>query len=132
MATNATATTVLDGTPSIIAGTFTDERSSRFTNSAAGRATYIGVTNEVVQVDVTFGYSKGGSGTDTHNFYIGKNGTVIANSVKSVSTDTTLNPSVTMMAAVELTTNDYIEVFVEGSGTTDPVTVDSFSMVIRD
>ena len=131
MATNATETAVQDGTPVKFAGTFTDQSSNRFTNDATGRATYVGVKDITATVSVSFSFTKAGSGVDSYIFYIAKNGSVITHASKSVSAGTTDAPSITTLSEVSLSTNDYLEVFVEGNGTTDNVTIQSFGMVIN-
>jgi hypothetical protein len=128
MAENATATTVSDGTAVKVAGIFTDEASEGFTNDATGKATYTRSAQLKPSISCNFSYQKSGAGSGTYKFYLAKNGTVINGTAYTSTTETAANVSIA--AILDLAQNDFLELFVEGVGTTDAITVSSFGIVI--
>lgn len=120
---NSTATTIsVAGTPVKVAGTFTEQSSSHFTTDATGRITYTGLSDLSVIVDVVLS-SQIGSGTDDASVLVALNGTAIANSAQQQ--ELTAGDPRTMITIWEFTlsTNDYVEVFIQNDDTTANITV---------
>ena len=111
---NLTATTITAvNTPTLIAGTWTEEHGAQFTTDANGRMTYIGVKD--THFDVTCSFSvEPVSGTNKEiGLYVAKNGTEISNSEATANVSAGDPKRVTTIWRLTLSTNDYIEAFVE-------------------
>lgn len=115
--TTTTITTI--STPVIVNGTFTDESSSLFTISAAGRVTYIG--NRSIDADITASITfESASGTNTFEFYVAKNGApILASGInREVTASTTANMS--LIWDLPMVKDDYLELWVANiTGTND-------------
>jgi hypothetical protein len=131
MATNATATSVLNGTPVLIAGIWSAGQQSRFTVSTAGRITYIGTKAVLVEIGSTFAVTKSGGGTDSYIFNIGKNGTIIPEAVMTRTIAAGTEAALSIVSAISMSTGDFIELFVTGDGTTDNVTLQSANILAQ-
>jgi hypothetical protein len=115
-----------------VAGTYIKSLGENFTVSAAGRATYIGSHRRWFDLIGTLSGDSGFSAEYHFAFY--KNGVILADSEqhRSIAGANDVG-SVTILDRVELTTNDYIEVWVS-VGTSNPgggVTADHLVMLIR-
>lgn len=126
----APATTVITtiSTPVLVSGSFTDQESSLFTISAAGRVTYTG--NRPLSADLTASITfQSASATNTFEFYLAKNGVpILASGVsREVSASTTANISLLWDLPIE--ENDYLELWVANiTGTNN---VDAVKIVAR-
>jgi hypothetical protein len=113
MTDNATATSA-PVTPTKLAGTFTTKRDSFFdTASVNGRAIYIGERDITGPVDIggTFNVS---SGTNRNVLiYVAKNGTEITDTKKEITVNAGRVEFCAVADQLTLSTNDYIEIFVE-------------------
>ena len=108
---NATPTDITDTDPTLVAGTWTTERSSQFDTTAAGRATYKGENDRAVIIDVI-----GTLDPDDDNdlaICVAVNGTAI--SATCLPQFVKANDSETLSTFWEavLSTDDYVEVFVQ-------------------
>lgn len=128
---NATVTTIaLVNTPVKVSGIWTEEDAFVFTTDATGRMTYIGERD--AEVDVSMSFTIGPvSGTNKKlALYAAKNGSVITNSgAVAVISSATNSQRVTVIWRVSLTTNDYIESYVENR--TDAVDILITDAVMR-
>jgi hypothetical protein len=129
MPTNAVETPVLDGLPTLVSGTWTAGALSRFTATAAGRLTYVGSKAEIFLIDATFAVSKAGSGTDEYRIEVFKNGVAVPEiSIVRSLVGGGSSAALAISSAVSLNTNDYIELFVTGIGTTDGLVFSSVNL----
>mgnify|MGYP006276772953 CR=1 FL=1 len=121
---NSTATTIAStATPVLVAGTWTVDLSGNFTGTTGGRLTYTGTGTQVLRVSAALSLDPA-SGSNQHiSIYIAKNGSTIAGSRQEahISHGADMNMSTTWQ--LSLTTNDYIEVFVQNSTATNNITV---------
>ena len=126
MDANATETVIaIAGTPVLAAGTWAADAASKFSGTAAGRATYLDSPNARVQVVVSL-MMKVSSGTETISAYLAKNGSIIANTKQSNDIASSLFFTTFVIPwTVDLATNDYLEVFVSNDTTTDNILVQS-------
>ncbi len=127
---NATETviTTID-TPVLTAGTWVVERESFFTCTTGGRCTYVGEKDLVVPVDISATIaSASGTNKDIH-VYLALNGTVIPNSGKQARVSSTDSANIGIVWQLELTTNDYLEMFVENNA--DTINLVASDAVIR-
>jgi hypothetical protein len=102
----------------------------RFTISTAGRFTYTGDVDVVVQVSSSIYSLIAGGASRTYNYYIGKNGTIIASSVSQQDYDGTNFNSVSCGSLVTLITGDFIELFARAETATTSLTVDTCSLKV--
>jgi hypothetical protein len=120
------ASTTFSGSTKIkLAGTTTSNNLFRFSTDATNnRLKYLGSKKRHFTVSGSLSFQSSASST-TYIVYVAKNGTVINQSkvyVNSNSTNDIL--AIPLVTTVELTTNDYIEVFAERySGTGNMLTV---------
>lgn len=128
---NATATVVsVQGDTYKVAGTTTSSSvTQKFTNTN-NRATYIGALTRFFKVTATLSANSGNN--NQIGCYVAKNGSIIADSEVYITTNASGRAeAATVQTLVQLTANDYIEIFVENdSGTTD-ITVTDLNVIIE-
>lgn len=132
LATNATVTpTVLD-TPIKVVGTTTENLAAalRFTHTN-GRLTYVG--DETIDIAVSCTASViASSNNQNFSMYIAKNGTEL-NETKSsgrVGSSASDEVPLPLHGKPVMTTNDFIEVFIENTSGTIDLTVTQFNLII--
>ena len=111
-----TPTVVVQGVPTKLLGTFiTDVNGNvEFTSDATGRLTYTGTQTRTMSVTIPTTLSLASNIADVQVF-AAKNGTIIANSEALIRLDGTSNSPKAVTAhgySIDMTTNDYVEVFV--------------------
>lgn len=127
---NATPTVVSVGVPTLVLGTWTDERSSHFTNTAAGRAAYVGERDLTTPIDVSITLDVASGTNKSIRCYIAKNGTVITNSGKAVLVSSGTPVEVTLQWQDALAENDYVEIYIENEGdSVNPTVIDGILRV---
>ncbi len=102
----------------LVAGTWTEERSSQFSVTAAGRLTYLGAKTAVLPVTASLSAKMASGGSNSVRFYVAKNGAVIANSGAQNDLNSSTNSRTTLPWQVSLDTNDFVEVFAENNTNT--------------
>lgn len=128
---NATATTVsATNTEYKVAGTTTSgSLTSKFTNTD-NRATYTGSIERIFTVTATLSVTSGNN--NQIGMYVAKNGTVITESETYITTNGSGRAeAATIQALVTLSTNDYIEIWVENSTSTTDITVTNLNVLIQ-
>ena len=131
---NATATVIAasstDGTNAVlVAGTWVEQRISQFTTTAAGRVTYKGGKDLTAPIDVIATLDT--PTADTVALYIALNGTPIAATGISQLLEAADKGTVSTMWQLTLSTNDFIEVFVENQTDATDITVIDIIFRIR-
>ena len=126
---NATNTVLSVGVPSLVAGTWVAERASQFTTSTAGRLTYNGERDLLTPVDVVLNLNPVSGTGKVIRAYIALNGSVITNSGKSIKIDNGDPLAIPLLWQLNLTTTDFLEVFIENE--TDSVDVLVIDAIIR-
>lgn len=119
-----------NGNPKIINGTFTSEISDRFTNTAAGRMTYIGIEDSSFMVSANFSAQPSSGSNKDYSFYIALNGAVITASRGTRNLDSVNPQGVSLSANIAMSTNDFVEMFVENNSDTTNITVSGASFSI--
>jgi len=119
-----TTTTLTQDTPKLITGTWTDEDSSQFTNTAAGRITYNGVKDITIAISIATSIESASATNKDIVVYLALNGTEIANSgsPNRVSANDPKNTSV--MWELDISPTDFMEVFIEN-------TTDNIDMIVN-
>lgn len=131
MNTNTTATVVsLSGVAYKVLGTTTSgSLTTKFTNTN-NRATYTGAVTKTFKVFATLSLSSGNN--QRIGCYIAKNGTVIVES--ETYSDTTGNGEIFnagIQALAQLSTDDYIEIFVENDTASTNIVVTDLNVIIE-
>lgn len=123
---NTTATTIaFVNTPVKVNAVWTVERSSRFTCTTTGRATFIAERDDFFPLDLAIGLiSVGGTPIDA-TAYIAINGSVIANSGISVAISGSDQKSISIPWQKLLSEDDYGEIFVENNTNDNNIIVES-------
>jgi len=131
---NATTTVIsassTDGSDAVlVAGTWIEQRKSHFTTTTAGRITYIGERDLTIPIDVIATLDP--VADNTLAVYIALNGTAIdatglGQFVKSTDAETQ-----STMWQLTLSTNDFLEVFVENQSGTDNIIVQDILFRVR-
>lgn len=118
-------------TPVKVAGTTTaGSNNQRFTHTD-GRLTYAGGVDTFFDVVAAVSLNCPGATNENISIYIAKNGTIISESKMSSRTAGAGTPEcMTAIAEVSLTTNDYIEVFVENNSTTANLLVETMTVKV--
>jgi len=123
MTSNATATVTAVGVPILVAGTFVDERSSHYTNTTAGRATYNADKAIVTPVDASLTLEPVSGTNKIIRAYIALNGTEITNSGKAIKISNADPKELSLIWQLEMTTSDFLEIFIENETDSTNVTV---------
>jgi hypothetical protein len=131
MQANATVTDIVTAaTPVKIAGTTTaGDLNQRFTHSD-NRLTYIGSRTKVFEVSVV-GVLVNGGNNDQYGVYVYKNGSVVPESEKFITADSGGRvTSFSTQCLLELSTDDYVEIWLENLADTDDATVSYLSVIV--
>ena len=126
---NATPTVLAVGVPKLVAGTFVDERKSHFTNTTAGRITYIGEKPLTTPMDVIIVMDPVSGANKSIRAFVAINGTALANSGKAVNISSGDPKGLAVFWQAELQPNDFVEIFIENE--TDSVDVTVIDAILR-
>jgi hypothetical protein len=132
MLNNATVSNIITvNTPIKVAGTtLPSSINQRFTHTN-NRATYIGAISRNFKVTATISVTST-SANDQVGFYIAKDGVVSPESEMYLTTDTNSRAeNVTIQSIVALTTNNFIEIWVENKTDASDVTVTFMNVIIE-
>lgn len=127
---NATATTIASvGVAVKVAGTTTSSSlTQKFTNTD-NRATYIGSLTRFFKVTSTLSLESGNN--NQVGVYIAKNGTLINESeVYGTTSGSGRAENIVVQTLVQLSENDYIEIFVENDSATNNITVTDLNVIL--
>jgi len=123
---NATETVITTiNTPVLVAGTWVVERDSLFTATTGGRVTYIGERDIVLPIDVTATINSASGTNKNIHAYVALNGTIIANSGKQNRVGVTDPRNTSVLWQLSMSTNDYLEIFIENNS-------DTINLVVSD
>lgn len=126
MQSNATNTVItVAGTPVLVAGTWTVERSSQMTGTTGGRLTYNGGKDATLPITTSVSVAPVSGGTINIAAEIAINGTVVPNSKRTASTSAGNPVSITVPWQAVFSTTDYVEVFVTNEDSTVDLLVSS-------
>ncbi len=127
-----TAETTFGGinVPSMIVGTWSPQTSSRFTTTAGGRTTYIGIDPVRVDIDVTLNAAKAGGANVDYTFRLAKNGTPIPEAKIQKNLGTSID-NISISFSVDLVTSNFFDVFVENNMNTDNIIISSANIRSR-
>ena len=129
MVSNATATTLAVGVPTLVAGTWALIRNSQFTTTTAGKATYNGERDLVTPIDVSVVVDPASGTNKTIRAYVAVNGAAVVNSGIAVNISSGDPKQISVPWQANLSTGDYVEVFIENE--TDSVNATVIDATVR-
>lgn len=130
MQNNSTATTLSVGVPAKMAGTTTASTSNQKFDHAANRLTYTGAFAETFQASAIATLS--GSSNKVVGLYFAKNGAVISETEMYATLPSGGRlQNLPIQGIFSLSTNDYVEVFVENSTDSTNVTGEFLNMTLK-
>ena len=123
---NSTATVIAStATPVLIAGTWAFGVNTGFTQTSAGRFTYNGSTTAVMTIHASITLDPVSASNQNLSLYVAKNGAVISETRISASIAAGLTQNLALSTNQSFATNDYVELFVQNSTSTDNILVSS-------
>ena len=130
LTSNATNTVISGaGTAVLVAGTWTDERSSHYTVTTAGRITYIGEKDLVTPVDIIVEMEPVSGTNKNLSVQLFKNGSFVTGTKMKALTASGDPLIFSTMWQLVLSTNDFLEVFV--SNETDAININVNDAIFR-
>ncbi len=128
---NATETVIaVSGTPVLIEGTWTVEKTAQFTGTAAGRLTYDGIKDATIPITLSISIDAASGGDKQISLYLFKNGSEVTNATKTGTVASGKQTSITIAWQDTFAMNDYVEAFVSNdSNTVNLVAVSGTSRV---
>ena len=103
----------------------------RYSVTTAGRVTYNGTKQIYASIHASISYSKQGGGGDDFTFYLYKNGVVLNGSATLVRAGGN-EASISMVYGTLFDLNDYIEIWIENTSSTDNMRITDWQVLIRE
>lgn len=130
MQSNATATTIsTTSTPVKVAGTTTSGPSTEKFSHTDNRLTYTGALVRRVRASAVCSFSAGSN--NVVGIYLAKNGTVVADSKsKATANSGGRAENIVVQSVIDLSENDYLEIYAENDSSTTNITVEDMSVVV--
>ena len=130
---NTTNTVLAQNTPTQIntGGLALIQSFVRYSVTAAGRVTYNGTKQIYASIHASISYSKQGGGGDDFTFYLYKNGVVLNGSATLVRAGGN-EASISMVYGTLFDLNDYIEIWIENTSSTDNMRITDWQVLIRE
>lgn len=119
------------GNPIPVTATWTEEAVCRFTSTAAGVFTYIGLQDTAVFITAKFEAEPNSGSNIEYWFQFRKNGSTLNLPSRDLITADASNPGkVILQTFMQLSTNDYIEIVVENRDGTTNAQTNALNMII--
>jgi hypothetical protein len=131
MTSNATDTVLSVGVPTLVLGTFVSIRSSFFTNTTAGRATYNGERALVTPIDADITVEPVSGTNKSIRAFIAKNGVAILDSGRAILLDNNNPRQITVHWQLSMSATDYVEIFIENETDSTNATVIDATLRLR-
>ena len=129
---NATVTTISAvDTPVLVAGTWVEQQVSQFTSDANGRLTYIAERDIPAPITASVDIEPDTGSNITMTVYLALNGTIIPDSGRLIRGDNNDPKSLTVIWQLELSENDYVELFAENNTNTNDLLISGAVLRIR-
>jgi len=121
---NTTDTVIAStATPVLVAGTFVSDNESGFTGNAAGRITYNGSDTRRITIHAILSLTVATGTYRDMSIYIALNGVVRADTKVTATTSASYYRNLCSYANIEMSTNDYVEMFIQNETSTDNLEV---------
>lgn len=118
-------------TPVIVNATWNLDRSSLFTTTTGGRATYEAERDLIAPIDIGAGLISAGGGAIDVTLYIAINGTIVTQSGIKISISGSSAQTLSIPWQELLTEDDFVEVFVENNTNTTNIIVEYATLRAR-
>lgn len=129
---NATETVISTiNTPVVVNATWTCVRESLFTCTTGGRITSLSERNVVLPIDVSIGVISAGGGSIDVTVYVTLNGSVVADSAVTIAISGSNQAFITIPWQLDLSENDFIEVYLENNTNTTNIIAESAKLRAR-
>lgn len=128
---NATVTTLSVGVPTLVAGTWVDERASHFTNTTGGRSTYNGERNLLTPIDIDLVVDPVSGTNKSIRAFVALDGTEIVASSKAVNISSGDPKQLVLHWQIDMATTGFIEVFIENESDSVDCTVIDATLRLR-
>lgn len=128
---NATATALSVGVPTLVAGTWSLERNSHYTTTTGGRITSDSERDILTPIDASVVINPASGTNKSIRVFIALNGTEITNSGMSVNISSGDPKEISVPWQVNLSTTDFIEVFIENETDSVDCTVTDATLRLR-
>lgn len=131
MNNNATPTVIaiVDTAVKVLGTTVSQDITQRFTNTA-NKATYVGALSRAFQVSATLTCESGNN--NQIGIYIAKNGTIVNYTESYITTNGSgKGEGAKVQGVIQLSTNDFIEIYIENSTATNNITVTNLTCIIK-
>ena len=131
MFNNATVTTIASSGVAVkIAGTTTGNAINQKFTHTDNRATYIGAITRDFQISATASFTTGNN--QIIGLYIAKNGVIITDSEMYATTSGSGRAeSIHVQTVVQLSENDYVEMWIENSSSASNITVEYLNTIVK-
>ena len=120
------------GNPILVTGTYTVVVSDRTTTSVAGRTTYTGPGRKTFHTSIIFKGAPSSGSNKTYNFYIAVNGVVNVASRSQILASAGQPINGHCQSDIDLSTGEYIELYVENITDTQDVIVSAVNQLMTD
>lgn len=126
------ATSVIQDTEVILAGTFTEDVAQRYETNAAGRITYKGKEAIIANFSVKFLGTPASGTNKNYDFYVRVNGTTLIDiSFDTIKADSGSPSKANLVGGVAIVTDDYFEIVIIGrSPTPTDLTCEALSFIV--
>ena len=130
---NTTNTVLAQNTPTQIntGGNALRQAFVRYSVTTAGRVTYFGTKQINASIHASISYSKQGGGGDDYTFTLRKNGVDLPGAALLVRAGGN-EDSITMVYGTLFDLNDYIEIWIENTSSTDNMRITDWQVLIRE
>jgi hypothetical protein len=106
--------------------------SQRLTSTTDGLITYNGTKDIYVNIVITVTYDKQGGGSDDYDFFIYKNGSVLAGSISSVEDVANVKGVLPLNYSTSLSNGDTIALWIENPASNDDMRITDIQMSISE
>lgn len=128
---NATVTTLSVGVPTLVAGTWTLIRASQYTTTTGGRATLNSERDVLTPIDVSVVVDPASGTNKSIRAYVALNGAAINDSGIAINLDAGDPKQISVPWQINLSTTDFIEIFIENETDSVDCTVIDATLRIR-
>lgn len=127
----ATTTIVTQDVPVVVAGTWTASVETKFTFDAAGKATYLGKADFIFPIMAKLQVTPASGTNREYDLHIRKNGTIIDLASRDhVRVDSGNPGKAVLITSIPMSTNDFIELVIEGTNSTTNVDCTAATLTI--
>jgi len=125
------STTIVQGSPVVLAGTWTNTVAKRFTMDAAGKVTYNGIEDGIFPITAKLLVTPASGTNKEYDLHIRKNGATLDPASRDVVKADSGNPAkAVVITELALSTTDYFEIVVTGANTSTAMIGSAATLII--